>query len=219
MPALGDKGPWPRAEKVLCQKAWVCPSLGHRMEAPSPCSEEDLGAVVWAGFFEITFGWQKQECAARKPQQASQTTAQNLLPVIVSMLCWLESEKRMQMFVVLAPVAQMAGGDSWQLLRAYCGLMGCPSSGRNTFFPPCESLQVGPPQFLPRGWGDSSDVCPCHLRSAVMKSEWPRGTRPCHCPAPQGQQLGCPRARSGVCPPWHPLADAAALRKVLATVP
>lgn len=27
--------------------------------------------------------------------------------------CWLESEKRVQMFVVLAPIPQRAGGDSW----------------------------------------------------------------------------------------------------------
>lgn len=27
--------------------------------------------------------------------------------------CWLESEKRVQMFVVLASIPQRAGGDSW----------------------------------------------------------------------------------------------------------
>lgn len=43
----------------------------------------------------------------------------------------------MQIFVVLAPVAQRAGGDSWQLWYACCGPVGCPSLRRNAFFPPC----------------------------------------------------------------------------------
>lgn len=138
-PAPGDKGPWPHAEKVLFQRAYVCPSLGHRMEAPSSGSEEDLGALLWAGFFETTSGWQ-QECAAHKPQQVSQTTTQNLVLVIMSLfrVGWiLKRGCRCLLFVPQFPRGlEVTLGSSC----VPAGAGGCPSLGRNTFFPPCVLL-------------------------------------------------------------------------------
>lgn len=70
----------------------------------------------------------------------------------------------------------------------------------------CESLRVGSPQFLPFlpvGWGDSSDVCPCHPRCVVMKLQGPGAHGPlpvpslasscCRCCPPK---RACPRPRT-----------------------
>lgn len=107
------------------------------------------------------------------------------------------------MFVVLAPIPQRAGGDSWQLLRAFCGLVGCPPLGRNTSFPP----SVAP--VSPSKWDLSSSVT--RLGKLVRCLPLPpplcghetvtRGDTVLSLSRSPGAELGCPRA--GACCALH----------------
>lgn len=91
----GDEGPRPRVEQSPVGTACVFWSV-----LPG-AKQEDSGALAWAGWFESAFVWQQQACAAYEQQRMSLTTAPLLLPVVE---CWLESGKRTQMFLLLAPV-------------------------------------------------------------------------------------------------------------------
>lgn len=57
---------------------------------------------------------------------------------------------------------------------------------------------MGPPQFLPPGWGDSSNVCHCHLRCVVMKLAGPGAHGPVAVPLPRDSSWGVPGQERGV---------------------